>query len=507
MTLAALLVHRSWAPSEPRPESSAAAKEQGSGHASSVWLRTALHAGLHWGPGLGLPSVAVHASDTHASARSKQGGAAVAALRALLMHSGALLAEGARALDADEVRALRAAYAEDVALGARRFEDAGLVWRTDRVKRLGVRECRGDALREPAHLFELRVDAAQAAALAQASETFEGEASVAREFEIESVLADWAQGNAVLADFVPTLLQRALAGGLDHVSLDLEEPHEVVPGIRMLPVRSPTLPPATHTNVFLVGGREAVLVEPASPFPDELNRILDWLEEAEAHGVELKAICATHHHPDHIGGARALSERLGVGLWAHAKTIEALEGKVEFERELRHDEVISLAGGDHGPDIELRCVHTPGHAWGHLCFFESRSRALISGDMVAGVGSILVEKQDGDMRLYLESLAQMKALDPSCLLPAHGGIIADPAACLDHYVAHRLAREEKVAQALQAAGEGSPVSLVPAAYQDTPKMLWPLAARALEAHLIHLCALGRARDLGDGRYRYIDSRP
>jgi glyoxylase-like metal-dependent hydrolase (beta-lactamase superfamily II) len=113
----------------------------------------------------------------------------------------------------------------------------------------------------------------------------------------------------------------------------------------------------------------------------------------------------------------------------------------------------------------------------------------------------LVEKHDGDMALYLASLARMKALNPACLLPAHGGVIVDPAACLDHYVAHRLAREERVAEALAASGEGAPVDLVPTAYADTPRMLWPLAARALEAHLIHLRARGRAEHVGGDRYR------
>ena len=43
----------------------------------------------------------------------------------------------------------------------------------------------------------------------------------------------------------------------------------VAPTIQMLPVRTPTLPPATHTNTFLVGTREAVLIEPATPYKEE----------------------------------------------------------------------------------------------------------------------------------------------------------------------------------------------------------------------------------------------
>ena len=49
---------------------------------------------------------------------------------------------------------------------------------------------------------------------------------------------------------------------------------QVVGAVRMLPLRTPTLPPATHTNSFLVGAGRAILVEPATPYPAELERAI-----------------------------------------------------------------------------------------------------------------------------------------------------------------------------------------------------------------------------------------
>lgn len=471
MTRAVLLAHRLG----PSPE---------------VVLVRGEHPGLHWGHGFGLPGASVHPSDALAQRTGRAGQAGsgpVAALRGLFVSTGVLVAEGASELDPGERQRLHERFTQDVAQGAARFAELGLAWSTDRVDRLAVRRARGDAVREETQILGLPLEALAAL-----------EAGAA---PVDDYLSRWATGDIALADFVPTLLRRAATNQLDHLPLDAEDEHEPAPGIRMRPVRSPTLPPAAHTNMFLVGGRTAVLIEPATPFEDELDAICQWVEEAEADGTHVLAICATHHHPDHIGGAVALQERLGLPLWAHPKTAEALAGQVEFDALLEDGQVIELVLDDHGGTLTLECVHTPGHAWGHLCFFEPRSRALIAGDMIAGVGSILVEKHDGDMGLYLESLSRMKALGPSCMLPAHGGVIVDPAACLDHYVKHRLAREEQVAKALADVGEGTPVDLVSRAYADTPRMMWPLAARALEAHLIHLQALGRAEDLGDGRYR------
>ena len=95
---------------------------------------------------------------------------------------------------------------------------------------------------------------------------------------------------------------------------------EVVGAVRMLPLRTPTLAPATHTNSFLVGAGRAILVEPATPYPDELERAVGWVAEERRRGIEPVAIVATHHHPDHIGGARALASRLALPLWAHRLT-------------------------------------------------------------------------------------------------------------------------------------------------------------------------------------------
>jgi len=268
-------------------------------------------------------------------------------------------------------------------------------------------------------------------------------------------------------------------------------PERLAAGVERLAVRTPTLPPATHTNAILAGTREAVLIEPASPYPEEIDRLLAWIA---ASGLTLRAVLVTHHHLDHVGGAARVKERLGLPLWGHARTIERLEGALSFDRAIEDGERIELDGPE---PVVLRAVHTPGHAPGHLCFLEERSRVLVAGDMVASVGTIIVEPIDGDMQLYLASLERMKTLAPSMLIPAHGDTIRAPIEKLDAYIAHRLMRERKVLDALAHEGRARPVDLVPLAYDDAPRSVWPLAERSLEAHLIKLEREGRAARRGD----------
>ncbi len=291
----------------------------------------------------------------------------------------------------------------------------------------------------------------------------------------EELREQWTRGSLVLAPWVAPF---AFGEGLTAV-----QDWHVAPGVRMLPTRVPTLPPATHTNAFLVGESEFVLIEPAPVDPREQALLMQWVGHAVERGARPIAVLVTHHHPDHIG-ATAIADELGLPLWAHAATAARIDTRVD--RALEDGEVLELGG------MQLQIVHTPGHAEGHLCFVEPRSRTVIVGDMIAGTGSILVESNDGDMQQYLDSLERLRALGASKLLPAHGGVIATPELALSHYIEHRLMREQKVVNAL-ARGAATVTDLVPRVYHDAPTAVWGLAAMALRAHLDKLEAEGRAQ--------------
>lgn len=278
----------------------------------------------------------------------------------------------------------------------------------------------------------------------------------------------------------------------------MNRPRIVAPDVEMFAARTPTLPPATHTNSYAIGGRDVILVEPATPYDDERAEWIAWARGIASQGRNLVAIVATHHHPDHIGGAAFLSREIGVPVWAHRRTIERLaepgapagaEG-LRFARELSDGDAFDLDGPT---PRRWRTLHTPGHAPGHVCLHEEAAGVVIAGDMVASEGTILIEPRDGDMAEYLAQLDRLSGLRASVALPAHGEPIADPERLFRHYIAHRLAREAKVIAALEvSAGAATLEALVPIVYADTPAFLWPLAQRSLDAHLIKLEREGRA---------------
>ncbi len=264
----------------------------------------------------------------------------------------------------------------------------------------------------------------------------------------------------------------------------MPDSHEIAEGLRVLALRTPTLPPATATNTLVVGRRRLAVIEPATPYADEQAALEGLLRGLVGTGCEVAAILVTHHHMDHTGFAAALRERTGAKIHAHPATAERVDFTVD----------VALADGaelDLGDGFVLTAMHTPGHAPGHLVYFERRTGIAYAGDLVAGVGTILIDPEDdGDMIAYLASLERVAGARPTRLVPAHGPVLDDPQEVLARYRAHRLMREDRVLAAIHDAPRDLSAVLADA-YSDTPAALWPLAARSLEAHVRKLVAEGR----------------
>ncbi|MCB2017553.1 MAG: MBL fold metallo-hydrolase, partial [Hydrogenophaga sp.] len=180
-------------------------------------------------------------------------------------------------------------------------------------------------------------------------------------------------------------------------------------------------------------------------------------------------------------------------------------------RELSDGERLVLMGAD-GDALDshtLQVVHTPGHAANHLCLLLEEDGLLFSGDHILNGSTTVIDPPDGHMGDYLDSLDKLDRLCEAhgvhFILPAHGHVLGDhprtadnpgsPAnggarAAIAHLKGHRLAREAKVARAMQSQPEGSMDDWVKIAYDDVPERLWPVAKRSLLAHVEHIQSLG-----------------
>ncbi len=252
---------------------------------------------------------------------------------------------------------------------------------------------------------------------------------------------------------------------------------------------NPGLMTLDGTNTWVLrepGSGRSVVVDPG-PLDE------GHLDAVAAVAGEVDQVVVTHHHHDHTEAARSFAERMGCG-------VRGLDPEQCWRADpLRDGETISVGG------LDVEVLTTPGHTRDSISLLVEADGALLTGDMVLGRGTTVIVHPDGDLGSYFDSIARMRALVTEgravSLWPAHGPVLTDGAAVLDHYVVHRRERLAQVESALGRLGlvpaqlppdvaedPELPRRVVEVVYADVDESLWGAAEWSVRAQLAYLAS-------------------
>lgn len=283
--------------------------------------------------------------------------------------------------------------------------------------------------------------------------------------------ARFQAGRLLLNPLSRMLLHEADSSWQDWIQ---EEP---LPGLVVLPLRSNTLPPASHTNVFLLGEKPGLLVDP-SPADDAAYReLIDRVG-----GRRIDAIFLTHHHPDHHQQSTRLARELGLPIWCSADTLQRIPSRFGADyfagiatRAIADGEMLSHWQGE-----PLRAHAVPGHDRGQLALAPDSRAWMIVGDLIQGIGTVVIAAPEGDMSEYFATLQWVIDEDPAVIIPSHGQAMGSSFRIAET-LRHRRLREQQVLTLHQ---QGQDLEgMLETIYAGVDRRLWGLARLNIASHL------------------------
>jgi len=242
------------------------------------------------------------------------------------------------------------------------------------------------------------------------------------------------------------------------------------------------------TNTYLVGDQELALIDPGPADQSHIDSIFGAIGNRQ-----LKWILVTHTHGDHSPAASPIAEKTGAELVG----LPAPQGQHQDHsfsptRNYAHGERLDCS------EFSIELIHTPGHVSNHFCYLLVDEKLLFTGDHILQGTTSVILPPDGDMADYMASLDALRQQQMEYLAPGHGDIMADPVGAIDHLIAHRNRREEKIVAAMHTSDAVDLESLTLKVYDDVAPHLLPWARLTLEAHLIKLGRESRATETNEG---------
>ncbi len=173
---------------------------------------------------------------------------------------------------------------------------------------------------------------------------------------------------------------------------------------------------------------EAIVIDAGCFNAREKSILQDYIE---SNNLTVKRLINTHLHFDHQFGNRFMYETYGVKPEAHPSDeflLERVKAKAiifgfpinedaqELGAYLNEGDVVKAG------NMELKCIHVPGHAPGHLAFYNKAQNALFCGDILFQGSIGRTDLEQGDYALLITGIHQklLGLPEDTIVYPGHG---------------------------------------------------------------------------------------
>lgn len=181
-------------------------------------------------------------------------------------------------------------------------------------------------------------------------------------------------------------------------------------------------------SVVYNDNKDAVLIDPGCLTRGEQNELVAFIESKE---LNVHAVLNTHCHIDHILGNAFCVDKYGVELWAHKEELFTLgladrsaamygiDGYVpspEPTRFVEDHELLTFG------ELQFKVIFGPGHAVGHVAFYNAANKTLIGGDILFRGSFGRVDLPGGSMDILKETIHNRMFTLPedTVVYPGHG---------------------------------------------------------------------------------------
>ncbi len=165
-------------------------------------------------------------------------------------------------------------------------------------------------------------------------------------------------------------------------------------------------------NTYIVSDQKnnCVIIDPGCYERHEQQELLDYIQE---NNLKPLAILNTHAHIDHILGNAFLKRHFNIDLYLHEgdlNTMSAVDsyahvyGFVGYQSSpmpdviLKGDEKLTFG------EIDFQVYFTPGHAPGHVVFYNEADKYVINGDVLFKGSFGRTDLPGGDMDILKRSI-------------------------------------------------------------------------------------------------------